>query len=116
MEFMELLFSDRRWIQTNKLINILCQVKTSSMLNKVCYGERVMRKGSKPSLQPHCSLLLPDSISPAGKAIPTHGLHSKALTSGSHVLVQQSPHFKRSGVVFCFLVCFFLLSLPEQPG
>ena len=44
--------SDGRWTQANKLINILCQVKTSTLLNKVCYGERVMRKGSKHTVVP----------------------------------------------------------------
>ena len=56
--------------------------------------------------QPRCSLLLPDSVSPAGKAIPTHGLQSKTLTSGSHSLIQESPHFKRSGGFFFFFSPF----------
>ena len=47
-----------------------------------------------------------DSVSPAGKAIPTPGLQSKALTSGSHSLVQESPHFKRSGGFFFFFFSF----------
>ena len=44
--------SDGRWIQANKLITILCPVKTSTMLNKVCHGERVMRKGSEHTAAP----------------------------------------------------------------
>lgn len=67
-----------------------------------------MRKGSKYT-ESHLSLLLPDSTSPAGKGgISTHGLHSKALT-GSHILVQESPHSKMC-VVFSLLSLFYLSS------
>ena len=44
------------------------------------------------TLQPRCSLLLPDSVSRAGKAIPTHRLHSDSISPAGKAIPTHGLH------------------------